>query len=458
MILAAGSREPTRRRLSAVPWWVWILLLVLAEALAIAIFLPTSWSRAVGNGDGAEYQRYAFNLLHHGVFSESPAPPYHPGVVRSPGYPSFLAALEWIGGRHVVVVQGAQFALLGATSVLVGLIGRAVSRPAVGNLAAALCATYLPFLGLATVFLTETLATFLLTAVVLLLLQARRTDSPWTYAAIGLVLSAATYVRPEAALLAVPIVLVLVLNRRSRRSLAARSTAAVALAAALVVPLVPWLIRDASATGGRLVPMEADGGVALLASVDQYDGVMSESFADVKVWDAQVARLVGVPAAATAGIQAPVEYATARRQARIDDQERSAATRLFKSLSLATVIGHIPRRVVGLWPVGDETPPAHAGTIWHRLAQLQYIVLVILGLIGIAVRRRQLLGDWPLWLVAADLTLTHLVFPVEARYTLPARPMLTIYSAVGALSAVALVRRRGVRRMPWPSARADARG
>ena len=81
--------------------------------------------------------------------------------------------------------------------------------------------------------------------------------------------------------------------------------------------------------------MEADGGVALLASVDQYDGVMSESFADVKVWDAQVARLVGVPAAATAGIQAPVEYATARRQARIDDQERSAATRLFESLSLA---------------------------------------------------------------------------------------------------------------------------
>ena len=177
MILAAGSRQSTRRRLSAVPWWAWILILVLAEALAIVIFLPTSWSHAVGNGDGAEYQRYAFNLLHHGVFSESPAPPYHAGVVRSPGYPSFLAALEWIGGRHAVVVQGAQFALLGATSVLVGFIGRAVSRPAVGNVAAVLCATYLPFLGFATVFLTETIATFLLTAVVLLLLRARPADS-----------------------------------------------------------------------------------------------------------------------------------------------------------------------------------------------------------------------------------------------------------------------------------------
>ena len=169
------------------------------------ILLPTSWSHAVGSGDGAECQRYAFNLLHHGVFPESPAPRYHAGVVRSPGYPSFLAAREWIGGRHSVV---AQFALLAGTSVLVGLIGRAVSRPAVGNVAAVLGATYLPFLGFATAFLTETLATFLLTAVVLLLLRARRTESAWTYAAIGLVLSAATYVRPESALLAVPIVLV----------------------------------------------------------------------------------------------------------------------------------------------------------------------------------------------------------------------------------------------------------
>jgi len=458
VILAPESRQPALRRLSAVPWWGWILALVLAEALAIVIFLPTSWSQAVGNGDGAEYQRYAFNLLHHGVFSESPVPPYHAGVVRSPGYPSVLAALQWVGGRHVLVVQFAQFALLGATSILVGLIGRAVARPAVGNVAAVLSATYVPFLGLATVFLTETLATFLLTAVVLLLLRARRTGSVWTYATIGVVLSAATYVRPESALLAIPIVLVLLLNRRSRLSLTTRWTMAATLAAALVVPLVPWLIRDVSATGGRLIPMEADGGVALLASVDQYDGTMSESFADVKVWDAQVARLLSVPAAARVGIQAPVEYATARRQAGIDDQERSAATRLFKSLSLSTIVTHIPGRVIGLWPVGDETPPPNAGTIWHRVAQLQYVLLVILGLIGIAVRRRRLVHDWPLWLVAADLTLTHLVFPVEARYTIPARPMLTIYSAVGALAAVELVRRRSTRRMPWAGARADARG
>jgi 4-amino-4-deoxy-L-arabinose transferase-like glycosyltransferase len=453
--LSAGSTSSWRHRFAAVPWWGWIVGLVAIEALVVLLLVPTSWSQAVGNGDGAEYQRYAFNLLHHGVFSEAPVAPFHPGVVRSPGYPAFLAALEWIGGRHVLVIQFAQFALLAITSILVGFIGRALARPAVGNLAAAMCATYLPFLGFATVFLTEMLTTCLLTAAVALLVLARRTRRRRHYVAIGLVLAAASYVRPECSLVAVPIALVLLLEPRSPLSFKARAAATAFLVAALVLPLVPWLARDASVTGGRLVPMEADGGVALLASVDQYDGVMSEGFADVKVWDAQVARVVGVPAAATEGIQAPVKQATAWRQVQIDKQEQSTALRLFKSLSPGTVLSHIPRRVVALWGVGDETPPASAGAWWHHLAQLQYVVLLILGLVGVGVRRRRLLSDWPLWLVPVVLTLTHLVFPVEARYTLPARPMLMVYASVGALGAGSLIRRSRVLRSAWPRPRVD---
>jgi Dolichyl-phosphate-mannose-protein mannosyltransferase len=451
----ASARSPVRRTLARIPWWAWIALVVTVEATVILVFFPTSWSSAVGNGDGAEYQRYAFNLLHHGVFSETPVPPYHPGVVRSPGYPSFLAALEWIAGRDATLVQLVQFALVGVTSVLVGFIGRAVSRPAIGNVAAILCATYLPFLGFATVFLTETLATCLLAALVLLLLRARRTGAVSIYAAIGLVLAAATYVRPDAALLAVPIVVVLVLDRHSPSSLRRRSAAAVLLAATLVVPLVPWLVRDASVTGGKLIPMEADGGVSLIASVDQYNGVMSESMSDVKVWNAQVGRLAGVPAAATQGVQAPVKYATARRQVKVNDLEQSAALRSFKSLSPGTVLTHVPRRVGALWTVADETPPAGTGGLWHRLAQVQWVLLVVLGLVGLIVRRRRLLAEWPMWLVAAELTLSHLFFPVEARYTLLARPPLMVYAAVGLMAVVSLLARTELGAMVWPKVRTD---
>ncbi len=433
MSAAGAGARPGPSRLSAVPWWAWIILLVALEGLAVLLLLPTSWSVAT-TGDGAEYQRYAFNLIHHGVFSESPVAPYHPGVVRSPGYPSFLAVLEWIGGRHAEVVQAVQFGLLAATSILVGLIGREVAGPRVGNLAAVMCAVYLPLIGLATYFLTETVATFLLTTVVLLLLRARRRPRVRSYLAIGAVLCVLAYVRPELALVAVPIVLILLLNRRSALSLASRSLAAAALAAVLVVPLVPWLIRDASVTGGHFIPMQADGGVALLASADQYDGVMSESFDDVAIWNAQVGRLTGVPDAATEGIQAPVKFADARHQVKVNDIEQSAAVKAFKALSAGTVIAHLPGRLVGLWRVGDETPPEGGGSLWHHAAQLEFVVLLVLTAIGVVIRRRHLLEDWPLWLVAAVLTVTHLVFPVESRYTVPARPMLMIYASVGALA------------------------
>jgi 4-amino-4-deoxy-L-arabinose transferase-like glycosyltransferase len=423
-----------RKRLSTLPWWCWILLIVLAEALVVLIILPTPWSTAVGNGDGAEYQRYAFNLLHHGVFSESPIAPYYPGVVRSPGYPAFLAALEWIGGRHAIVVQATQFGVLAVMAILVGVIGREVAGPAVGNFAAVLCATYLPFLGYATEFLTEDLTGCLLCAAVLLLLRARRAEGAGIYAALGLVLAAVTFVRPDCALLAVPIVLVLLLGRRSPSSLAKRTTAVATLSAALLIPLVPWIIRDASVTGGSLVPMEASGGVSLLASADQYDGLVSAGFTNSNLWDAQVGRLVGVPAAAKQGIQATVKYVDARRQVQVDSQERSDALRLFKMISLATILERVPKLLVYLWATADQDPPASASTAWRRVAQLQYVLLVVAGLIGLAVRRRQLLDDWPLWLVAACLTLTQLIFHVEARYTLPARPMLMVYAAVGALT------------------------
>lgn len=453
--MTGGWRSSAGRRLLDLPWWGWILLIVLVEALAVLIFLPTSWSEAVGHGDGAEYQRYAFNLLHHGVFSESPVAPCYSGMVRSPGYPAFLAALEWIGGRHAVVVQAAQFGLVGVMAILVGLIGRDVATPAVGNVGAFLCATYLPFAGLATVFLTEVLTSCLLTALVLLLLRSRRSQGIRIYAALGLVLSAATYVRPECALLAVPIGLILLLQRRPSWSLATRWSAAALFAAAVLIPIVPWVIRDASASGGALVPMEADGGAALLASADQYNGSMSEGFADVRFWDAQVARLVGVPAAATQGIQAPVKYVDARRQVHVDDQERSKALTLLGSVPAATVIKRLPERILALWTPGDEFPPANAGTVWHRLAQLQYLLLVVAGLIGLAARRRQLLDDWPLWLVAADLTLTHLIFPVEARFTLPPRPMLMIYAAVGAFAVGTALVRGTVGRPVWSRGSAD---
>jgi len=61
-------------------------------------------------------------------------------------------------------------------------------------------------------------------------------------------------------------------------------------------------------------------------------------------------------------------------------------------------------------------------------------------LIGAAVsrRRRTLLRDWPLSMLAVYLTLLHLIFHIEGRYSVEARPLLIVFAAIG---AVALWRR-----------------
>lgn len=438
----AGRQDGLWARLSAVPWWVWPLAIVFVEATLLIILVPTSWSWATG-GDGAEYQRYAHNLLHHGVFSEAPFAPYYPGVVRSPGYPAFLAAIEWVGGAHVLPVEIVQFAVVGAMAVLVGLIGREIVGPATGTVAAVICATYMPFLSDSTSFLTEVLASFGLTLVIYLVLRTRRSDSRWLYAGIGLALALLTYVRPESALLAIPFVVIFVFRRRGGWASADRWTPALVFAGVFVVLLVPWMVRDASVTGGQILPMAANGGSDLVASADQYDGLIDNQISgnQFEVYDRQIAKIVHSPRTAVHGIQASVEYVDARQQVKVDREERSAAIKLFKGLSVGTLIKSQPKRNLYLWGVAYPAPPGRFTNQAHDLAVLQWILLSVLGLAGLVIRRRHLLAEWPLWIAAVYLTLAHVVFHIETRYTLPARPPLMVYSAVSVIAVVSVLRR-----------------
>lgn len=114
--------SPTPTRLSR-GWWLLALALVFLFALALrGYYLTTAMVYEPIRGDAVQYHAYAWNLLHHGVFSM--AAPGSAQVLgdsfRDPGYPAFLALGMGLFGEFdawypaVLLAQG----LLGALTVV----------------------------------------------------------------------------------------------------------------------------------------------------------------------------------------------------------------------------------------------------------------------------------------------------------------------------------------------------
>ena len=115
----------------------------------------------------------------------------------------------------------------------------------------------------------------------------------------------------------------------------------------------------------------------------------------------------------------------------LDQRLADRAAALARRLSLGTIVRGLPRRIVYLWGVADHTPSNHRFTsAAYTFGYVNCIALTLLMLIGLLIRRARLVSDWPLWIIAVYVTMVHLLYQVEARYTLPARPTLMIYAAV----------------------------
>ena len=187
-----------------------VLVLVATAVLAFG----TDPSRMLG-GDAGEYQRYATNLVDHGVYSLQEAPPYAPSIYRPPGYPVFLATLRVVGGESLLLVRVVQFMLLGVLAFLVYAIAQRLSDRRAARFGALLCLTYLPFVWLARMHMSEVVATVLVTLTVYTLMRTMRTPPPTLrqYAVVGVLLGFTGLVRPLFALAAGPILIGVLLQR-----------------------------------------------------------------------------------------------------------------------------------------------------------------------------------------------------------------------------------------------------
>jgi 4-amino-4-deoxy-L-arabinose transferase-like glycosyltransferase len=257
--------------MSARPFSYTQLGLALAAGLALRLFFI--WHFPFYSGDTKFYEELAWNWLDHGVYGLYMHGALTAVDMRVPGYPAFLAAIYFVIGRSARAVMVAQAFVDLATCVLASLIAALlvpVSRRAVAGTAALWMAALCPFTADYTaVVLTETLATFLTTAVVLVfvyLLSARvlnsSSDAPSDLSArrkafsfagwfllLGFIAGLGTLVRPETPLVLAAAGIALCIRWWRPANWPKLILATCWMCAGLLLPLAPWAARNARAFG-----------------------------------------------------------------------------------------------------------------------------------------------------------------------------------------------------------------
>ena len=204
--------------------------ITLRVALMIAAYLLTD-TQVMTQGDTASYLEPGRNLILHGQYVSGGLPE----IDRTPGYPLFTT-LTGMAFDNVLLTVLAQIVL----SMLSLLLIRRTAERVFPNRGAGITAAWLyalePISILYTVrLMPETLFVLLLLAMVDRLLAFYETSKLSTLAVSGLLLAAATYVRPVSYYLVFPLAAALVVTAPRSTGLQWKASAV------LLVSVLPWL-------------------------------------------------------------------------------------------------------------------------------------------------------------------------------------------------------------------------
>jgi len=225
-----------------------------ALRLGFVRFFPTT------GGDSAAYLELARNLLDLHTYGLLRDGRLVPTDARPPGYPLFVAAVYSLAGRSTIALLVAQAILDVAACFLIAALAARLApepdRPRV-RLAALWLAALCPFTANYTaVPLTEVLAVFLTSATLLLLVRAWQREEitgvscdrlGWLLG--GTAAGLATLVRPESPLLLASAGAVIGWTCAKRGQWLRIARIGIWLAAGLMLPLVPWGVRNAVTLG-----------------------------------------------------------------------------------------------------------------------------------------------------------------------------------------------------------------
>jgi 4-amino-4-deoxy-L-arabinose transferase-like glycosyltransferase len=436
-----------------------ICAIALAHAAAYIVHQRPDWG--VSWTDQAGYQRLGAVLASTGMFTRYPdSPTFVPEVLRTPGYPAFVALVYRLFGignqMALVVAQAFVFAVL---CVIVFKIARRVTTERNALLAGLLTAMYSPFPYFGALALTELWTTFIVAIAVLMCLRAVQSGRIGHYAISGVLFSLTTLVRPAFVLLpfflaaTVPL---LIRAQRPRRALLGWG----ALCIAAIVTLAPWFTYN-YVNLGRVTLSPAGGvgrGLWEAAWQGRWPGKVQAALTDAATTASaadDLDRRADAIAAETGLDPAPMrtyvhEWRTIHDlwDAPTDPMQRVTARIIADQAYIDAAVVHMRRDPVGhVWRRLSRGPfilwaadiPVRFSLInslpTFVIRGIWLVQVLVIGLAGIGafhlIRNGRRLEAAVLVLPLIYVTVVHLPLLCEARQSLPVKPLVIVLAAIG---------------------------
>ena len=451
-------------RSAALPVKVLIVLLALAHAALFIVYQRPDWEVAWSDQGG--YKQLGAAMARSGEFTRFPeSPVFIPEVIRTPGYPAFVAVIYRLFGEHTLPVAIAQALVFALICLIVYTIGKRVAGDRAATVAGVMTALFPPLPYYGALVLTEVWTTFMMVLACVVCLRAIQLDRVRDFVLAGVLFSATTIVRPAFVLLPFGLAIAMPLLVPSERSRGRRLGQWAAFAVAAAVTLVPWFTYNYVYLGR--FTLSPAGGIGRGLWEGSWQGrwpgrvhndlthtaeqALSRDELDSRV--RAIAVKAGTPAE---GMLSYVhEWQNIRKiwETPTDPMERARARVVADEEYLRAALEHIRADVPGwmirrlafgtfiLWasdiPIRytdiNDMPPLLIRAIW--LVQVVLLAVAAAGAV-IVLRWRRFAEAALLILPLLYVTAVHVPLLCETRQSLPVKPLVIVLAAI-AVNALA---------------------